>query len=82
MISSNKILQRIYGILSFCFERSLGEHFHFIDEAQKRNHRKLGNELELFMSLRKSPGMPFYLANGQMIRNELESFFKKVTVFL
>lgn len=75
--SDNKVLQRIYGV-AFSSKEELDEHFHFMEEAQKRNHRKLGNELELFMFSEEAPGMPFYLANGQIIRNELESFLRKL----
>jgi len=49
-----------------------------VEEAEKRNHRKLGKELELFMFSEEAPGMPFYLANGQIIRNELENFLRNL----
>ncbi|ASN06480.1 threonine--tRNA ligase [Virgibacillus necropolis] len=75
--SNNKVLQRIYGV-AFSSKVELDDYFHFLDEAQKRNHRKLGNELELFMFSEEAPGMPFYLAKGQVIRNELEAFLRKV----
>ncbi|MCI2251637.1 threonine--tRNA ligase, partial [Bacillus cereus] len=48
------------------------------EEAAKRNHRKLGSELELFMFSEEAPGMPFYLPKGQMIRNELEAFLREI----
>ncbi|WP_203363762.1 threonine--tRNA ligase [Bacillus sp. REN10] len=75
--SNNQVLQRIYGV-AFASKEELDDYFHFIEEAQKRNHRKLGNELDLFMFSEEAPGMPFYLANGQVIRNELESFLRKL----
>ncbi|MCT2536518.1 threonine--tRNA ligase [Aquibacillus koreensis] len=75
--SNNKVLQRIYGV-AFSSQAELEEYFHFLEEAHKRNHRKLGNELELFMFSEEAPGMPFYLANGQIIRNELESFLRGI----
>ncbi|WP_338749352.1 threonine--tRNA ligase [Bacillus sp. FJAT-52991] len=75
--SNNQVLQRIYGV-AFASKEELEDYFHFMEEAQKRNHRKLGNELELFMFSEEAPGMPFYLANGQVIRNELESFLRKL----
>jgi len=50
----------------------------FLDEAEKRNHRKLGKELSLFMFSEEAPGMPFYLANGQILRNELESYLRNL----
>ncbi|WP_374056770.1 threonine--tRNA ligase [Rossellomorea sp. FM04394] len=46
-------------------------------EVEKRNHRKLGQELELFVSMEEAPGMPFYLPKGMLLRNELEDFWKK-----
>ncbi|CRK82788.1 threonine--tRNA ligase [Neobacillus massiliamazoniensis] len=46
-------------------------------EAEKRNHRKLGQELELFASMEEAPGMPFFLPNGMVIRNELENLWRK-----
>ncbi|MGE8037163.1 threonine--tRNA ligase [Lysinibacillus sp. NPDC093692] len=73
--SNNQMLQRIYGV-AFASKKELEEHFVFLEEAEKRNHRKLGKELELFMFSEEAPGMPFYLANGQIIRNELESYLR------
>ncbi|MFD2924549.1 threonine--tRNA ligase [Halobacillus naozhouensis] len=73
--SQNKVLQRIYGV-AFASKEEQAEYFRFVEEANKRNHRKLGKELELFMFSEEAPGMPFYLANGQLIRNELESFLR------
>ncbi|WP_412103542.1 threonine--tRNA ligase [Rossellomorea aquimaris] len=46
-------------------------------EVEKRNHRKLGQELELFISMEEAPGMPFYLPKGMLLRNELEDFWKR-----
>ncbi|KYG91112.1 threonine--tRNA ligase [[Bacillus] sp. KCTC 13219] len=75
--SSNQMLQRIYGV-AFSTKEQLQDYFIFLEEAEKRNHRKLGKELELFMFSEEAPGMPFYLANGQIIRNELESFLRQL----
>ncbi len=75
--SQNKVLQRIYGV-AFASKEKQNEYFRFVEEANKRNHRKLGKELELFMFSEEAPGMPFYLANGQIIRNELESFLREL----
>ncbi|MFZ3578776.1 threonine--tRNA ligase [Virgibacillus sp. DJP39] len=75
--SNNKMLQRIYGV-AFASKEDMEDYFHFVDEAQKRNHRKLGNELELFMFSEEAPGMPFYLPNGQIVRNELETFLREL----
>ncbi|WP_019376590.1 threonine--tRNA ligase [Virgibacillus halodenitrificans] len=75
--SDNQMLQRIYGV-TFATKDELQDYFAFLEEAEKRNHRKLGKELELFMFSEEAPGMPFYLANGQIIRNELESFLRNL----
>ncbi|WP_459503169.1 threonine--tRNA ligase [Bacillus sp. C1] len=75
--SNNQVLQRIYGV-AFPSQKELADHLHFVEEAAKRNHRKLGNELELFMFSEEAPGMPFYLPKGQIIRNELESFLREI----
>lgn len=75
--SRNQMLQRVYGA-AFASKKELDDYFHFLEKAQNRNHRKLGNELELFMFSEEAPGMPFYLANGQIIRNELESFLREL----
>jgi len=72
--ANNKMLQRIYGI---CFdtESSLVEHLNMIEEAKKRDHRKLGKELELFMISEYGPGFPFWLPNGMILLNELKNFW-------
>jgi threonyl-tRNA synthetase len=57
--SNNKMLQRVYGV-AFPSKEELEEYFHFLEEAARRNHRKLGSELELFMFSEEAPGMPFY----------------------
>lgn len=71
--SDNKMLQRIYGT-AFIKKTQLDEHLHMLEEAKKRDHRKLGKELGLFMFSEEAPGMPFYLPNGMIIRTELEDF--------
>ncbi|HHT7223691.1 threonine--tRNA ligase [Bacillus thuringiensis] len=75
--SNNQVLQRIYGV-AFSSQKELEEYLHFVEEAAKRNHRKLGSELELFMFSEEAPGMPFYLPKGQIIRNELEAFLREI----
>jgi len=77
--SSNKMLQRIYGT-AFPKEAELSEHLHRLEEAKKRDHRKLGKELELFMFSEEAPGMPFYLPKGMIIRNELEKLSRELHV--
>ncbi|GIP38740.1 threonine--tRNA ligase 2 [Paenibacillus sp. J31TS4] len=71
--SDNKMLQRIYGT-SFPKKAQLDEHLHLLEEAKKRDHRKLGKELGLFMFSEEAPGMPFYLPKGMTIRTQLENF--------
>jgi len=72
--AKNKMLQRIYGV---CFETSedLEAHLNFLEEAKKRDHKKLGKELDLFMISEYGPGFPFFLNNGMILRNELENFW-------
>ncbi|MCL2382672.1 MAG: threonine--tRNA ligase [Oscillospiraceae bacterium] len=73
---NNKMLQRIYGI-SFPKSSELEEYVNMIEEAKKRDHRKLGKELDLFMVLEEGPGFPFFLPKGMTLRNTLESFWRK-----
>jgi threonyl-tRNA synthetase len=75
--SENQMLQRIYGT-AFYSKKELEEHLNRIEEAKKRDHRKLGKELELFMFSEEAPGMPFYLPYGMIVRNELENFSRKL----
>ena len=72
--ANNRVLQRVYGI---CFEskEALEEHLYALEEAKKRDHKKLGKEMELFMMSEYAPGMPFLLPNGMIIRNILEQFW-------
>ncbi len=74
--SKNKMLQRIYGV---CFENEedLNSHLNFLEEAKRRDHKKLGKELNLFMMSEYGSGFPFFLNNGMIIRNELENFWYK-----
>lgn len=74
--ANNKMLQRIYGT-AFPKKAQLDEFLHRLEEAKKRDHRKLGKELELFMFSEEAPGMPFYLPKGMIIRNELEAFSRE-----
>lgn len=75
--SGNKMLQRIYGT-AFPKQSQLDEHLELLEEARKRDHRKLGKELELFMFSEEAPGMPFYLPKGMTIRNELEQLARSL----
>lgn len=71
---NNKMLQRIYGV---CFPtpEELQEHLDFLEEAKKRDHKKLGRELDLFMMSEYAPGMPFFLPHGMLLRNILENYW-------
>ncbi|MDM5279226.1 threonine--tRNA ligase [Paenibacillus silvae] len=75
--SDNKMLQRIYGT-AFPNKAQLEQHLHLLEEAKKRDHRKLGKELELFMFSEEAPGMPFYLPKGMTVRTELEQFSREL----
>ncbi len=75
--NQNEVLQRVYGV-AFQKKKDLQEHFEFLEEAAKRDHRKLGKQLELFMFSEEAPGMPFYLPKGQIVRNELEKFSREL----
>ena len=73
----NKMLQRIYGT---AFEKTeeLDAYLHMLEEAAKRDHRKLGKELGLFVIKEEGPGFPFFLPKGMALRNELENFWREV----
>lgn len=75
----NKMLQRIYGI-SFPKANELEEYLNMLEEAKKRDHKKLGKELELFMIAPEGPGFPFFLPKGMALRNVLEDFWRKIHV--
>ncbi len=73
---NNKMLQRIYGT-AFESQEELDEYILRLEEAKKRDHRKLGAELELYALMNEGPGFPFFLPNGMILRNELENFWRK-----
>ncbi|RPF46671.1 threonyl-tRNA synthetase [Thermodesulfitimonas autotrophica] len=73
----NKMLQRIYGT-SFPKKSLLEEHLHRLEEAKRRDHRRLGAELDLFSIREEGPGFPFFHPKGMIIRNELEAFWREV----
>lgn len=75
--SNNKMLQRIYGI-AFDKKKKLDEFIEKREEAEKRDHRKLGRELDLFSMHEEGPGFPFFHPNGMIIRNNLLSWWKNV----
>lgn len=73
----NKMLQRIYGT-SFAKKAELDEYLFRIEEAKKRDHRKLGQELKLFAIMDEGPGFPFFFPKGMVIRNELENYWREL----
>ena len=73
----NKMLQRIYGI-SYPKKSQLDEYINMLEEAKKRDHRKLGAELDLFTFFEEGPGFPFFLPKGMVLRNILEDFWRKI----
>lgn len=75
----NKMLQRIYGI-SFPKKKLLDEYLERMEEAEKRDHRKLGKELDLFSMHEEGPGFPFFHPKGMIIRNEIENFWKDLHI--
>mgnify|MGYP000917324825 CR=1 FL=1 len=73
---NNKMLQRIYGI-TFEKKKELDEYLDKLEEAKKRDHRKLGKELDLFSMHDEGPGFPFFHPKGMVIRNILEDFWRE-----
>lgn len=73
----NKMLQRVYGT-SFPTTEQLKDYLFKLEEAKKRDHRKLGRELGLFVVLDEGPGFPFFLPKGMVLRNELEKYWREV----
>jgi threonyl-tRNA synthetase len=73
----NKMLTRIYGT-AFLSKEELDEYLHMLEEAEKRDHKKIGQELDLFIFTETAPGMPYFLPKGLIIFNELLNFSRKV----
>ncbi len=74
--SSQKMLQRIYAT-SFPTKEELDEYLFKVEEAKRRDHRKIGQEMELFMFAEEGPGFPFFLPKGMILRNELENYWRE-----
>ncbi|MEI3500387.1 MAG: threonine--tRNA ligase [Anaerovoracaceae bacterium] len=72
----NKMLQRIYAT-AFPKQKDLDEYLAMLEEAKKRDHRKIGKEMDLFAIYEEGPGFPFFMPKGMVIRNELESFWRQ-----
>lgn len=73
----NKMLQRIYGT-AFTKKSELEDYLNLLEEAKKRDHRKLGKELELFGLLEEGPGFPFFYPKGMVLRNSLEEYWREM----
>lgn len=72
----NKMLQRIYGT-SFPKQDALDEYLNLLEEAKRRDHRKLGKDLGLFSFVDEAPGFPIFHPKGMILRNELETFWRE-----
>ena len=72
----NKMLQRVYGT-AFSSQEELQEYIDRIEEAKKRDHRKIGREMDLFALMEEGPGFPFFLPNGMILRTELENYWRQ-----
>ncbi len=75
--ASNKMLQRVYGV-AFTKASELQAYLDMMEEAKKRDHRKLGRELDLFDIYEEGPGFPFFLPKGMTLRRELENFWLEI----
>ena len=75
--SKNKMLCRVYGV-SFPKAAQLEEHLTMLEEAKKRDHRKLGKELEIFTLMEEGPGFPFFLPKGMIVKNELINYWREI----
>lgn len=73
----NKMLQRVY-VYAFADKKQLAEHINMLEEAKKRDNRKLGKELKLFMLSPEGPGFPFYLPNGMIVKNLLIDYWHEL----
>jgi len=75
--SKNKMLQRVYGI-SFPNNAMLDEYLAKLEESKKRDHRKIGREMDLFDIFEEGPGFPFFFPKGMVLRNLLEDYWRKI----
>ncbi|MBQ9624491.1 MAG: threonine--tRNA ligase, partial [Clostridia bacterium] len=73
----NKMLQRIYGT-AFTTKEELDAYLNMLEEAKKRDHRKLGKQLDLFTLMDEGPGFPFFLPKGMILKNTLEDYWRKI----
>ena len=75
--SSNKMLTRINGT-AFATKDELDAHLAFLEEAKKRDHRRIGREMDLFMMRDEAPGFPFFLPNGMILKNTLLDYWREI----
>ncbi len=73
----NKMLTRVNGT-AFATKEELDEHLRLIEEAKKRDHRKIGREMDIFMMRDEAPGFPFFLPNGMILKNELLNYWREI----
>lgn len=75
--SSNKMLTRVNGT-AFATKDELEQHLEMLEEAKRRDHRKIGREMDLFMMRDEAPGFPFFLPNGMILKNELLNYWREI----
>ena len=75
--NKNKMLTRIKGI-AFATQEELEDHLKLLEEAERRDHRKIGREMDLFMFRDEAPGFPFYLPNGMVLKNILIGYWRAI----
>ena len=75
--ASREQLQRLYGT-AFFKKAELDEYLHNLEEAEKRDHRKIGREMDLFMMRDEAPGFPFFLPNGMILKNTLLDYWREI----
>lgn len=74
--SNNKMLTRVYGV-AFKTKEELAEYERLIAEAEKRDHRRIGKEMQLYMMVDEGPGFPFWLPNGMLLKNSLMEYWRE-----
>ena len=75
--SSNKMLTRV-NCTAFATKDELEQHLTMLEEAKRRDHRKIGREMDLFMMRDEAPGFPFFLPNGMILKNELLNYWREI----
>lgn len=74
---NNKMLTRIYGT-AFATQQELDDHMRLLEEAERRDHRRIGKEMQLFMICEEGPGFPFFLPNGMALKNALIDYWRDI----